>query len=81
MRSAALRKPAFEQIYVSAEIIVLVRGVHYNLDLELLYVDLYGLPRDGSRIRFVLAPGAQLLSRRADLPACRTGYFGGATWQ
>lgn len=74
MSAAALRKPApFEQLYCSAEIVVLIRGLHFNLDLSRMYVDLYGVPRDGDRIRFVLALGAEIRSRSAALPALTTG--------
>ena len=75
MKSAALRKPAFEELFCSAERIVLIRGVHFNLDLEVMYLDIFGVPPDGARIRFVLAPGAEIRSRSADLPACRTGRW------
>jgi hypothetical protein len=76
MSAAAVRKPApFEQLYVSAEIVVLIRGVHFNLDLARLYVDLYGRPADGARIRFVLARGAEIRSHSTALPALSTGRW------
>jgi hypothetical protein len=76
MSAALARKPApIEELYCSAERIVLIRGVHYNLDLELMYLDIFGPPPDGARIRFVLAPGAEIRSRRADWPALKTGRW------
>lgn len=77
--AAQPRSAPFEQLYCSAEIVVLIRGVHYNLDLELLYLDLYGPPAKSARIRFVLAPGAEIRSRTAARPACRTGRW--TAWQ
>ena len=75
MRTAALRKPAFQELFCSAERIVLIRGTHYNLDLELMYLDIFGPPPDGARIRFVLARDGEIRSRRADLPALTTGRW------
>lgn len=75
MRSAALRKPAFEPLYVSAERIVLIHGVHYNITLREIHDAVYGEPLPGVAVQFALAPGARILSRRTDLPAVRTGYW------
>jgi len=75
MRTAALRKPAFEPLYVSHERILLIHGTHYNLNLRELHDSRFGEPPPDFKVHFVLAPGARILSRRADLPACRTGYW------
>ena len=75
MKSAALRKPAFEELFCSAERIVLIRGLHYNLDLELMYLDIFGVPPDGARIQFVVAPDTEIRSRRPDWPALKTGRW------
>jgi hypothetical protein len=75
MRTAALRKPAIEPLYVSRERILLIHGTHYNLNLRELYEAIFGAPSEDLDVLFVLAPGARILSRRADLPACRTGCW------
>jgi hypothetical protein len=72
--AAALRKPAVEELFCSAERIVLLSGVHYNLNLRELFEARFG-PWRGEDVRFVLARGARILSRRADLPACDSGYW------
>lgn len=72
----ALRKAAFiEPLYCSLERIVLIHGTHYNLVLRELHDSIFGEPQPDFKVRFVLAPGACILSRRADLPAVRTGYW------
>ena len=76
MRSAALRKPApFEEIFVSTERIILIRGTHWNLNLRELHDANFGAPVPGVRVRFVLPRDSRIFSKRADLPACTTGYW------
>jgi len=75
MRTAALRKPAFEPLYVSRERILLIHGTHYNLNLRDLYVSIYGEPRGDEDVLFVAAPGARIRSHRAHLPACCSGVW------
>jgi hypothetical protein len=74
MRTAALRAPAFEPLYCSAERVILLQGTFWNLNLRELYEARFG-PWRGEDVRFVLARGSRILSRRADMPACVSGYW------
>lgn len=51
---------------------IVVRGVHWNLNLRELHDSLYGEPR-GGLVWFFIARGALILSRSAERPALRTG--------
>ena len=76
LRQAPRARPAFEELYCSAERIILIRGLHFNVDLEAMYLGLFGdYPPDGARIRFVVAPDAEIRSRRPDWPALKTGRW------
>jgi len=68
-------RPAFQPLYCSAERIVLIRGTHYNVCLREIHDAIYGAPDPDGIVQFVLVRGARFLSRRADLPACSTGYW------
>ena len=77
MSAALARKPApIEELFCSAEIVLLIHGLHFNLDLEVLYLQRFGCyPPDGAAVRFVIAPDAEIRSRRPDWPALKTGRW------
>jgi hypothetical protein len=65
----------FAQLFCSRERVIVIRGVHWNLNLRELHDSLHGEPRADDVVRFIIAEGALILSRSPDLPALRTGIW------
>ena len=71
-------RPRFETPYCSGERVIVIRGLHWNLNLREVYERLYGAPRADDVVRFILARGALVLSRSPEEPALVTGIWPGS---
>ena len=72
---AADMRPRFECVLGARERVIVIRGLHWNLNLREVHDALFGEPRADDVVRFVLASGALVLSRSADEPALVTGVW------
>lgn len=67
--------PRAEPLYCSHERVIVIRGVHWNLNLRELHDSIYGEPRADDTVRFIFADGALILSQSPEQPALLTGTW------
>jgi hypothetical protein len=80
LQEAPRARPTFNHCHVVRarfREVVIPPGIYYNLNLRTFHDALYGPPRAGDVITFIVMPGAVFLSRSAKLHALRTGRWPG----